>query len=240
SSAYAVLGLMGPRSRELLSRLTDADLGNAAFPFGTSQLIDLAYARVRASRITYVGELGYELYIPTEFAQGVYDALLEAGAAFGLRLAGYHAMNSLRLEKAYRHWGHDISDEDTPLEAGLGFTIAWEKAGGFNGREALERQRAQGLRRRLVGLALEDPEPLLYHNEPIWRDGELIGKTTSGMFGHTLGRALALGYVSRADAPVDAAWLQAGRYEVEVAARRVPARLALRPFYDPDGTRVRS
>lgn len=240
SSAYAVLGLMGPRSRELLARLSDADLGNEAFPFGTSRLIDLAYARVRASRITYVGELGYELYIPCEFAQGVYDALLGAGADLGLRLAGYHAMNSLRLEKAYRHWGHDISDEDTPLEAGLGFTIAWDKRGGFVGREALERQREHGPRRRLVGFALEDPQPLLYDNEPIWRDGQLVGKTTSGMFGHTLGRALALGYVTRPDAPVAADWLGAGRYEIEVAARRLRARLELRAFYDPAGARVRS
>jgi glycine cleavage system T protein len=239
SSAYAVLGLMGPRSRELLATLTDADLSSAAFPFGTSQLIDLGYARVRASRITYVGELGYELYIPTEFAQSVYEAILAAGAPFGLRLAGYHALNSLRMEKAYRHWGHDISDEDTPLEAGLQFAIAWAKPGGFVGREALEKQRHEGVRRRLVALALENPEPLLYHNEPIWRDGELVGRICSGMYGHTLGTALGLGYLSAGGVPVTEEWINAGRYEVEVATERVGARVSLRAFYDPSGARVR-
>jgi len=239
SSAYAVLGLMGPESRALLATLTDADLSSGAFPFGSSRLIDLGYARVRASRITYVGELGYELYIPTEFAPGVFDALTEAGGAFGLRLAGYHAMNSLRIEKAYRHWGHDISDEDTPLEAGLGFAVAWDKPGGFVGREALLKQRVAGVRRRLVSLALESAEPLLYHNEPIWRDGRLVGKTTSGMFGHTLGVALALGYLENDAGPLSAEWVAAGRYEIEVAAERVPARVALRPFYDPASERVK-
>jgi glycine cleavage system T protein len=240
SSAFAVLGLMGPTSRELLASLTDADLSNATFPFGTSRIIDLGYARVRASRITYVGELGYELYIPTEFAASVFDLLLEAGAAFGLRLAGYHAMNSLRIEKAYRHWGHDISDEDTPLEAGLGFAVAWNKAGGFVGREALLRQRAAGPRRVLVALALERAEPLLYHNEPIWRNGRLVGKTTSGMFGHTLGCPLALGYLANDGEAVSAEWIAAGRYELEVAAERIAARVSLRPFYDPASERVKS
>jgi glycine cleavage system T protein len=240
SSAYAVLSLMGPESRALLQSLTDADLGTTAFPFGSSRLIDLGYARVRASRITYVGELGYELYIPTEFAQGVYDVLVEAGASFGLKLAGYHALNSLRIEKGYRHWGHDIGDEDTPLEAGLGFAVAWDKPGGFAGREALLRQRAAGARRRLAGFALESPSPLLYHNEPIWRDGALVGKITSGMFGHTLGVALGLGYVEcPGDEPITAEWIGAGHYEIEVAAERVPARVSLRPFYDPSGERVK-
>lgn len=240
SSAYAVFGLMGPRSRELLARLTDTDVSNGAFPFGTSRVIDLGYARVRASRITYVGELGWELYMPTEFAQGVYDVLVAAGGEVGLRLAGYHAMNSLRMEKAYRHWGHDISDEDTPLEAGLQFAVAWEKRGGFIGRDALLRQRERGVQRRLVAVALENPDRLLYHNEPIWRDGQLVGRISSGMFGHTVGTALGLGYVSAPAAPCTAEWIAAGRYEVEVAAERVPARVSLKPFYDPASTRVRS
>ena len=239
SSAYAVLGLMGPRSRELLATLTDADLSTAAFPFGTSQIIDLGYARVRASRITYVGELGYELYIPTEFAQAVYDVIISAGGAFGLQLAGYHAMNSLRMEKAYRHWGHDICDEDTPLEAGLQFAIAWNKHGGFIGLEPLLRQREAGLRRRLVAIALEREDRLLYHNEPIWRNGELVGRVTSGMYGHTVGASLALGYIANGNAPLDPAWVAAGQYEVEVAAERCPARISLRPFYDPSGERVK-
>jgi glycine cleavage system T protein len=239
SSAYAVLGLMGPKSRELLQSLTDADLSTAVFPFGTSRIIDLGYARVRASRITYVGELGYELYIPTEFAQSVYDVIVEAGIGFGLRLAGYHALNSLRIEKAYRHWGHDISDEDTPLEAGLAFAVAWEKPGGFIGREALLRQRAGGVRRRLAAFALERDDRLLYHNEPIWRNGELVGKISSGMFGHTVGAPLGLGYVANGGEPVSADWVASGRYEIEVAAERVPARVSLRPFYDPAGERVK-
>ena len=239
SSAYAVLGLMGPRSRELLATLTDADLSTAAFPFATSQIIDLGYARVRASRITYVGELGYELYIPTEFAQSVYDVIVSAGAAFGLRLAGYHALNSLRMEKAYRHWGHDIGDEDTPLEAGLQFAIAWNKPGGFVGLEPLSEQRQAGVRRRLVAIALERADRLLYHNEPIWRNGELVGRISSGMFGHTLGAALGLGYVANSGVPVSAEWIAAGQYEVEVAAERVPARVSLRPFYDPASARVK-
>jgi 4-methylaminobutanoate oxidase (formaldehyde-forming) len=239
SPAYAVLGLMGPRSRELLGQLTDADLSSAAFPFGTSRIIDLGYARVRASRITYVGELGYELYIPTEFAQSVYDVIIAAGAPFGLRLAGYHALNSLRIEKAYRHWGHDISDEDTPLEAGLGFAIAWDKRGGFVGREALLEQRARGVARRLVGFALASGERLLYHNEPVWRDGVLVGKISSGMFGHTVGAPLGLGYVDSGREPVSDDWIAAGRYEIEIATERVPARASLRPFYDAAGARVK-
>ena len=239
SSAYAVLSLMGPRSRELLAQLTDEDLSTAAFPFGTSRLIELGYACVRASRITYVGELGYELYVPSEFAPSVYEVIVAAGASFGLRLAGYHALNSLRMEKTYRHWGHDISDEDTPLEAGLGFAVAWEKPGGFVGREALLRQRAGGVRRRLVALALAQPERLLYHNEPIWRDGVLVGKVSSGMFGHTLQAPLGLGYIAADGEPVSDAWLAGGSYEVEVAAERVPARISLKPFYDPKGERVK-
>ena len=239
SSGMAVLSVMGPRSRELLATLTDADLSNTAFPFGTSQVIDLAYARVRASRITYVGELGWELYIPTEFAPGVFDALMEQGAAFGLRLAGYHALNSLRMEKAYRHWGHDISDEDTPLQGGLGFAVALSKPGGFIGCEALLQQKEQGLNRRLVQFALDDPEPLLYHNEPIWRNGEIVGRITSGMFGHTLGKSLGMGYVTNSRGVADRDFIMEARYEIEVAGVRVPASASLAPLYDPNGLRVK-
>lgn len=239
SSAYSVLGMMGPKSRDLLGRLTDADLSNSAFPFATSKVIDLGYAKVRASRITYVGELGWELYIPTEFVQGVYDLLVEEGVAFDLRLAGYHAMNSLRMEKGYRHWGHDITDEDTPLESGLGFAVAWSKPEGFIGRDALLRQRDMGPRRRMVHVALNDPAVLIYHNEPIWRDGRLVGRITSGMFGHTIGTCLGLGYVTNPDGTVDAAFLESGNFEVEVAGVHVPARASLRAFYDPSHSRVK-
>ncbi len=240
TSSYAVLGLMGPRSRELLSQLTDTDVSNDAFPFATSQVIDLAYARVRASRITYVGELGWELYIPTEFAQGVFDAIAETGASAELALAGYHAMNSLRMEKGYRHWGHDITDEDTPLDAGLGFAVASNKKAPFIGRDALLRQREKGLRRRLVQAALTESNALLYHNEPIWRDGELVGRITSGMFGHTVGRPLGMGYIECASGLADADFVRGGRYEIEVAGERLAAEVQLRGFYDPNNLRVKT
>jgi len=239
TNAYAVLGVMGPRSRELLASLSDTDLSNDTFPFGTSREIDLGLAFVRASRITYVGELGWELYIPTDVATHVYDTIVAAGDAFGLRHAGYHALNSLRIEKAYRHWGHDMTDEDTLLEAGLGFTAAWDKPGGFVGRDALLPQREAGVDRRLAVFTLRDPEPLLLHNEPIWRDGELVGRTTSGMFGHTIGRSVGLGYVRRGDGQVTAEWLADGRYEIEVANERFLADASLRAPYDPGNARVR-
>jgi 4-methylaminobutanoate oxidase (formaldehyde-forming) len=238
TSAQAVLGVMGPRSRELLARLTDADLSNAAFPFLASREIWVAAAPVRAARVTYVGELGWELYVPTEFAAGVYDALVEAGEGCGLRHAGYHAMDSLRIEKAYRSWGHDLGSEDTPLEAGLGFAVRLDKRVGFLGREALLAQREQPLGRRLVVLVLDDPEPLLYHAEPIWRDGALVGRITSGAYGHTLGRAIGLGYVADPGG-VSEAFVASGRWEVEVACERVPARAQLAPPYDPRSLRVR-
>lgn len=236
TSGLAVIGVMGPRSRELLAGLTPDDLSNADFPFATSREIDLAYARVRASRITYVGELGWELSMPSEFAQGVYDVLREAVRPLGGALAGYHAMNSLRLEKAYRHWGHDIGDEDTPLEAGLGFAVAFSKSA-FRGRDALLRAKEQPLRKRLVQFAVADG--LLYHNEPIWRDGRLVGRTTSGMYGHTVGRGLGMGYVEANEA-VTKDWIEAGRFEIEIARRRVPAEASLAPFYDPQSLRVKA
>jgi heterotetrameric sarcosine oxidase gamma subunit len=240
SAGYAVLGLMGPQSRRLLAGLTDADLASEAFPFGSSRIIDLAYARVRASRITYVGELGWELYVPSDCVQSVYEEIIGAGVGCGLVHAGYHAMNSLRMEKGYRHFGHDIGEEDTPLEAGLGFAVSFDKPGGFIGREALLAQREQGVRRRLVNFRLEAPEPLLYHNEPIWRDGRIVGRLTSGMFGHTVGAPLGMGYVENEGGAVSAEWAAAGRYELEVAAVRLPAIASLRPFYDPTGSRVRA
>jgi 4-methylaminobutanoate oxidase (formaldehyde-forming) len=235
TSGLAVLGVMGPDSRALLARLTDADLTNEAFPFGTAQEIDIGFARARALRITYVGELGWELYVPSECARGLFDALSAEGAAFGLKLAGMHALDSLRMEKAYRHWGHDIADEDTPLEAGLGFACRLDKATDFIGRDALLRQKQQGVTKRLVQFALEDPEPLLYHNE----DGQIVGYVTSGSYGHHLGRALGLGYVNHPDG-VDADFVNQGTYEIEIACERFPARASLRPLYDPKSERVRA
>jgi 4-methylaminobutanoate oxidase (formaldehyde-forming) len=242
TSSMAVLSVMGPRSRALLQSLTPTDMSNAAFGFGTSQTIDIGYARVRASRITYVGELGWELYIPTECAMGVFDVLMEAGQAHGLKLCGYHALNSLRMEKGYRHWGHDISDEDTPLQAGLGFAVAFDKPGGFIGKDALQQQKAQGLSRRLVQFALHDHSKLLYHNEPVLRDGAIVGRISSGMFGHTLDQSLGMGYVECGSAAGagDAQTLLQGNYAVEVAGVRVPATPSLLPFYDPKGLRIKS
>lgn len=239
TSSLAVLSVMGPRSRSLLGDLGPSDLGNDAFAFGTSQVVDIAHARVRASRITYVGELGWELYIPTEFAAGVFDELERAGGRHGLQHCGYHALNSLRTEKGYRHWGHDISPDETPIEAGLGFAVAWDKAGGFIGREALARQRGLPPRQRLVQLRLHDDDELAYHNEPIWRDGELVGRVTSGMYGHTVGAPLAMGYLRNPGGTVDADFVRSGRYEVEIACERVAADASLRPWYDPASGRVK-
>ena len=238
SSAMGVISIMGPRSRELLQSLTPADLSHAAFPFATSQEIELGFGIARASRITFVGELGWELYIPTEFMQGIYDVIVEAGDKVGLVHAGYHALNSLRMEKGYRHWSHDITDEDTPLEAGLGFTVKFDKDGGFIGREALLAQKENGLPKRLLQFKLRDPEPLLYHNEPIWRNNEIVGHITSGAYGHTLGGCIGLGYV-HTDHGIQPDEVLDGDYEIEVACERYVAEASLRPMYDPDNEKIR-
>ncbi len=239
TSGQAVLGVMGPRSRELLARLTDADLSNVAFPFLTSREIWLGSAPVRASRVTYVGELGWELYVPTELAAGVYDSVVAAGEDLELRHAGYHAMDSLRIEKAYRSWGHDVGGEDTPFEAGLGFAVRLDKRASFTGRDALLAQQGKPLARRLAVFMLDDPEPLLYHDEPIWRNGALVGRITSGAYGHTVGRAVGLGWIACPDG-VTEAFVASGRWEVEIACERVPARAQLAPLYDPKSLRVRA
>jgi heterotetrameric sarcosine oxidase gamma subunit len=239
TSSEAVLGVMGPRSRELLARLTHADLSNAAFPFLSSQEIWLASAPVRAARVTYVGELGWELYVPTEFAGTVYDAVVAAGDGLGLRHAGYHAMDSLRIEKAYRSWGHDLGCEDSPLEAGLGFAVRFDKRVPFTGRDALLAQREKPLARRLLVFVVDDPELLLYHDEPVWRDGVLVGRIASGAFGHTLGRSIGLGWVSHPDG-VTEAFVTSGRWEIEIACERRGARAQLAPPYDPKSLRVRA
>lgn len=239
TSAYGVLSIMGPRSRDLLRRVTPADLSNEAFPFGTAREIEIGYAKAHAFRVTYVGELGWELYVPTEFMQDLFDLIEREGEDLGLKLAGYHALDSLRSEKGYRHWGHDISPGDTPLEAGLGFAVGWKKNADFIGRKALEAQRGKPLARRLVQVIMEKPEPLMFHNEPILRDGKVVGRITSGSYGHTLGRAVGMGYLERKEG-VDNAFVESGRYEVEIAAERHPARVSLKPLYDPKGERIRA
>ena len=230
----AVLSVMGPRSRELLAPLASEDLGNTAFPYRSSREIEIADIPLRATRISYVGELGWELYVKPERALQLFRVLRAAGA----RNAGYHALDSLRMEKGYRHWGHDVTPDDSPLEAGLGFAVAFDKKSDFIGRDALLRERDKGLKRRMLAFALEDPEPLLLHDEPIWRDGRLVGRSTSGAYAHSLGCALALGYVEWG--PEDrTADLQASRWEIEIACRRHSARASLRPFYDPMSKRLR-
>ena len=243
TSGLPMIAVMGPKSRALLQKLSGADLSNAAFPFGTSREIEIGYARVRASRITYVGELGWELYIPAEFAPHVFERLMEAGGEFGLTPAGMHTMNNCRMEKAYRHWGHDMSDEETAIEAGLGFAVAWDKKGGFIGKEALEKQRALKVQpKRLVCLALADNSiraPMIYHEEPIYRNGVIAGSTTSGAWGHRVGLSLGLGYVKH-DGGVTKEWIEAGQWEIELAWQRYPARVQLQSFYDPKGERIKA
>ena len=243
TSGLPMFALMGPNSRPLLQKLSGMDLSNAAFPFGTSKEMEIGYARVRASRITYVGELGWELYIPTEFASHVFERILAAGAEFGLTLAGMHTMNNCRVEKAYRHWGHDISDEDTPVEAGLGFVVAWDKPSGFIGKDALLKQRERKTQpKRLICLALadgSDKAPMMYHEEPIYRDGVIVGSTTSGAWGHRINASLGMGYVKN-DAGVSKEWVEAGKWEVEIAWMRYPAKVQLQSFYDPKGERIKA
>jgi len=239
TGGYAVMGIMGPNARALLSDMTDTDLSNQAFPFGTSQEVEIGYAMARAMRVSYVGELGWELYVPSEFAAGVFEAIMAKGDAHGLKLAGMHVLDSCRIEKAYRHWGHDITEVDTPIEAGLGFACRLDKNVPFIGRDALLRQKENGVAKRMVQFALDDPAPLLYHNEPIYRDGTVVGYLSSGNYGHALGRAIGLGYVNNPDG-VDAEFVKAGRYEIEVAGTRFAATASLRPMYDPKSERVRT
>ncbi len=235
---WAVLGVMGPNARLLLTSIVDADLANETFPFGAIRPIEMAGAEVLALRMSYVGELGWELYIPRAHAVTVFDAIVAAGSGFGLAHAGYHAMNSLRLESGYRHWGHDITEEDTPLEAGLGFAVAWQKPGGFVGRDALLAQRGRPLVKRLVQLRLEDPDRLLYHDEPIYRDDQLVGRTSSGMWSQTQNRCLGMGYVTCAGG-VAPDWIDSGTWQIEVAGTRIPATASLRAFFDPGKVRVK-
>lgn len=237
TSAHAMLGVMGPKSRELLSKLTDADLSNQAFPYGTAQIIDVAYARPLVLRMSYVGELGWELYIPAEFAASLFDALMAEGESLGLKLVGLHAVDSLRLEKGYRHWGSDISPDDTPFEAGLGFAVKLDK-GDFIGRKALVERRNKIQTRRLAMFILQDPEPLLYHDEPIYRDGRLAGTITHGAYAHSFGGAMGMGYLENPEGATDG-WIQSGRYEVDVEGKMIPAKVYLKAPHDPEGRRIR-
>ena len=241
TAGLPMLGVMGPKSRAVMQKAAPhTDFSNEAFPFGTSQIVEIGYAPVRASRITYVGELGWELYIPGEFALHVFEALRRVGAEFGLTLAGMHAMNSCRMEKGYRHWGDDLGVEDTNLEAGLGFAVAWDKPSEFIGKDALLRQKAEGVpRKRLVQFRLMQTDRLLYREEPIVVNGKASGAITSGMYGHRVEASLGMGYV-KADEPVTADWLAAQKFEIEIGWARYEADARLSPFYDPKLERVKS
>ena len=236
---FGTLSLMGPRARDVLAAVTDADVGNAAFPFGGVREIAVAGHPVRALRVTYVGELGWELHVPIEGTGDVFDALMAAGAPHGIRPTGYRAIESLRLEKGYRAWGSDITPNDNPFEAGLGWAVKLKRDTPFIGREACEAAAAGPLGKRLAGFVTADPEVVLVGRETILRDGEPVGYLTSGGFGYTLGRPIGYGYV-RNGRGVDDAFLSSGTYELVVANERVAATIHMAPLYDPQGERVKS
>ena len=240
TSGTTLMTVQGPRSRELLARLTSADLSNEVFPYMTAREIDLHYARVLAMRVTYVGELGWELHVPAELALTVYDALMETGADLGYRNVGLGALGSLRLEKAYRDYGLDIDNTDTPLDVGLGFAVAWDKPGGFIGRDALLAARTPDPpKRRLVPLIVDDPEPQLYGGEPVLREGRWLGYVRAAAYGHTLGGAVGLAMLEDA-AGLPAEAVVGAPFEVDIAGTRYPARASIRPLYDPDRLRIRA
>lgn len=238
TSQNAVFSLMGPRARDVLAPLTRDDVSNEAFPFGQARRLSVAGAPVLALRVTYVGELGWELHVPVEFAASLYESLMAAGAAFGIANAGYRAIETLRLEKFYRAWGADIGSDHTPLEAGLGWAVKLRKNIPFLGRAALEAQKREGVKKQLACFTVDDPEVILLGRETIFRNGERVGWLSSGGFGHTVQKPIGIGYV-RHGGGVDAAFLNAGAYELEVAGERVAAALHLVPLYDARMERIK-
>ena len=238
TSANAVLSLMGPNARKILGTVTRDDVSNAAFPFGTLRTIGIAGCPVRALRVTYVGELGWELHLPVEYAQTVYQAIMQAGEPLGLVNAGYRAIESLRLEKGYRAWGADIGPDHTPVESGLGWAVKLRKNVDFKGRDAVKAQKEAGVKKRLVCFTT-DPDIVLLGRETIYRNGERVGWLSSGGFGYTVGKSIGFGYVRCADG-VDADYVTAGTYELEVATERVAAQATLAPLYDPKMDRVKA
>ncbi|HEY4332523.1 MAG TPA: aminomethyltransferase family protein, partial [Ilumatobacteraceae bacterium] len=233
TAGLATLAVMGPRSRELLQRISPDDLSNEALPWGRAAEIEVGNGCVRCLRVSFVGELGFELYPPADMAVDLYDCLTAAGSDLDLRHAGYHALDSLRCEKGYRHVGHDIGPVDDPYQAALGYTVALDKPGGFVGREAVAPKAGRVPDRRQVFVRLLDPQPLLLHGESIVSDGTIVGRITSGAYGHTLGAACGLGYI-RGEVPAGTA------FEVDCAGAMVPAEVSDTPFYDPGNSRLRS
>ncbi|EYR82120.1 FAD-dependent oxidoreductase [Shinella sp. 838] len=237
TAAESVLCVMGPNARDLMQKVSPNDFSNAAHPFATAREIEIGMGLARAHRVTYVGELGWELYVSTDQTAHVFEALEAAGADVGLKLCGLHTLDSCRIEKAFRHFGHDITDEDHVLEAGLGFAVRTRK-GEFIGRDAVLRRQESGLKRRMVQFRLTDPEPLLFHNEALVRDGKIVSTITSGNYGHYLGGAIGMGYVpSAGESEAD---VLASNYEIEIAGVRVKAEASLQPLYDPKAERVRA
>jgi 4-methylaminobutanoate oxidase (formaldehyde-forming) len=237
TGSLGLLTVQGPKSRELLQRVSPDDWSNEAFPYLTAQKVELGYTPLWALRVTYVGELGWDLLIPTEFGATLYDQIREAGADLGFRPTGVGALSSMRMEKAYRDMGHDIDSTDTPLEAGLGFAVAWDKPGGFIGREALLKQKEAGpLNKRLVNVLLESPEHDLVGAEPIYWDGKAVGEVRVGAFGYSLGASCGIADVER-EVGITAADLKEGTFEIDIAGTRVPAQVSLKPFFDPERSR---
>jgi glycine cleavage system aminomethyltransferase T len=239
TSAYAQINIQGPRSRELMQLVTTTDMSNEAFPFRAAKEIDIGFARVLCIRITYLGELGYELYIPSEQALHVYDRLVDAGAQVGLVHAGLKTLASCRMEKGYRDMGHDIDNTDTVLEAGLGFAVDLTKPGGFLGKDAVVAQKAAGpLKKRLLQILVKDPEAMLFHAELVKRDGKPVSYIRAASYGHTLCGAVGLAMVEASE-PIDQKWIDAGTWEVEIANQSYPAVASLRPLFDPENKKVK-
>ncbi len=237
TAGEGVLAVMGPKARDVMQAVSPGDFSNEVNPFGTAQEIELGMGLARAHRVSYVGELGWEIYVSADMAGNAFEVLLEAGRAYGMKLCGMHAMDSCRIEKGFRHFGHDITCEDHVLEAGLGFAVKADKPD-FIGRDAVLRKRDAGLAARMVQFCLTDPEPLLYHNEPLLRDGQIVGYVSSGAYGHHLGGAIGMGYVPCPGESV--AEVLASSYEIDVAGTRVRADASLKPMYDPSGARAKA
>lgn len=237
TAGEGVLAVMGPKAREVLQAVSPNDFSNDVNPFGTAQEIELGFGMARVHRVTYVGELGWEIYVSADMAGHAFEVLHEAGQAHGMKLCGMHMMDSCRIEKGFRHFGHDITCEDHVLEAGLGFAVKTAKPD-FLGRDAVLRKRDEGLSARMVQFKLSDPEPLLYHNEPLLRDGEIVGYLSSGNYGHHLGGAMGMGYVPCKGESAEQ--VLASSYEIDVAGTRVKAEASLRPMYDPKGERAKA
>jgi 4-methylaminobutanoate oxidase (formaldehyde-forming) len=236
TAGEAVLAVMGPNARKLMQAVSPNDFSNEVNPFGTAQEIELGMGLARVHRVTYVGELGWEVYVSTDMAAYVFETLMAAGQDMDLKLCGMHMMDSARIEKGFRHFGHDITSEDHVLEAGLGFAVKTDKPA-FIGRDAVLRKKETGLERRLVQFKLTDPDPLLYHNEPILRDGRIVGHLSSGAYGHHLGAAIGMGYVPcKGEAAAD---VLESAYEIDIAGARVKAEVSLKPMYDPSAERVK-